>query len=496
MKKVLVLLTVILLYNGSYGQMEDNIWHFGRDGAGLDFSNCDPVVITNGALGDQWEGVASMCNRTTGQLLFYTDGQGAFNSNNVYMPNAQVGLWQTITQNIIIPQPGNDSIYYIILPEPQSDCALRNSYHLGMTYAIINMNLDSGLGDVVSFFNPLIDSGNCEKITAIRNANGQDIWLIGHRYRNDSFFVFNVTPLGIDTVPTYYNIGPVIRSNENTSYGTSCFDAIGELKPSPNGKKIAFTTYLSGITALFDFNDSTGVISNPINLSISPYGGYGVSFSPDNSKLYFGCNDTTQLLGAPNGYLFQFDISSGNQTTIQNSRSLIYHIDSVSYGSLKLGPNGKIYATLDDGYNTRGSQYLEVINNPDSSGLACNYAHHGVSLNGFYSGWGLNNIMERGNYCNSTGISSPNQTPRQISLYPNPTSTTFTLSYHLQNSQLSILNSQFKLLDISGRIVYSKIITGTTGREIIDASALSDGMYFYQLTSASESWKGKVVIQR
>jgi len=100
--------------------------------------------------------------------------------------------------------------------------------------------------------------------------------------------------------------------------------------------------------------------------------------------------------------------------------------------------------------------------------------------------------------CNNetTSIPSSNPIPPAISLYPNPTSGTLTFSYHLQNSQLSILNSQFKLIDISGRILYSHSISGREGKEIIDAAALSDGMYFYQLTSASESWQGKVIVEK
>jgi hypothetical protein len=78
-----------------------------------------------------------------------------------------------------------------------------------------------------------------------------------------------------------------------------------------------------------------------------------------------------------------------------------------------------------------------------------------------------------------------------FSLFPNPTSGAFTLSYHL-----STPDAAFQLIDISGRVVYKQIISGTIGKEIIDASALSNGMYFYQLTSATESRQGKVVVEK
>ena len=94
-------------------------------------------------------------------------------------------------------------------------------------------------------------------------------------------------------------------------------------------------------------------------------------------------------------------------------------------------------------------------------------------------------------YSIPNGVNSPESMQNAISLYPNPTSGTFTLSYHLSTPDAAL-----KIVDISGRVVYKQSFSGTTGKEIIDASALSNGMYFYQLTSASESWQGKVIVEK
>jgi len=90
--------------------------------------------------------------------------------------------------------------------------------------------------------------------------------------------------------------------------------------------------------------------------------------------------------------------------------------------------------------------------------------------------------------CFSAGINEI-KTNDNVSIYPNPTSGIFTLSY---NSQLSILNSQFKIYDVTGREVYTQAINNST-QLTIDISQLSKGIYFYQLTNHSETYRGKLV---
>ncbi len=91
----------------------------------------------------------------------------------------------------------------------------------------------------------------------------------------------------------------------------------------------------------------------------------------------------------------------------------------------------------------------------------------------------------------TTTVNEISFNPPQISLYPNPTTGTFALSYHLSTPDVVL-----QLLDISGRVVYKQSISGSIGNEIIDASALISGMYFWQLTSATETWQGKVFVEK
>jgi hypothetical protein len=80
-----------------------------------------------------------------------------------------------------------------------------------------------------------------------------------------------------------------------------------------------------------------------------------------------------------------------------------------------------------------------------------------------------------------------------ISLYPNPTSGTITLSYNSQlSSRLSRDNSQLKIYDVLGQQVYTQAITNPN-QTTINVFQLSNGVYFYQLTNGTETYRGKFV---
>ncbi len=76
------------------------------------------------------------------------------------------------------------------------------------------------------------------------------------------------------------------------------------------------------------------------------------------------------------------------------------------------------------------------------------------------------------------------------SIHPNPCHGSFTFSY--QNlSPTSI----FKMMDVTGKPVYTQTITGIEGTQKINASGLSDGVYYYEVVSDKKIMGvGKMVV--
>ena len=398
---------------------QNNNWMFGGTAVGLgipqtpgpslNFASCSPIV-ENDSPGAQFEGQTAISDSQTGNLLFYSSGSQIRNALGQLMPGGNlVATSNSISQNLIVKKPGSSTLYYHFSPETQAGSIISTA-NLGLngfSYSIIDMSQAGGLGAVVSSGNLLQPFENCEMVTGVYHANGQDIWIIGHKYGSNTFFAYLLTASGLNPSPIFSNVGPTIFTPGASNYANSNYDAVGELKASPDGTKLAFTTFYTGYTCLFQFNNNTGVVSNPIPLNLGS-AGYGVSFSQDNSKLYFSRVDATQggVSFLNNGSIVQFNISTYSQAAIQSSLYVVYS-SSTGFRSLKLGPNGKLYAartTLTSGGN--GSSYIAVINNPNLAGAACNFVNDGVFIGVNKGRWGLNNVIEEFYTCNNFNFTS------------------------------------------------------------------------------------------
>src|ERR1035437_2238722 len=92
----------------------------------------------------------------------------------------------------------------------------------------------------------------------------------------------------------------------------------------------------------------------------------------------------------------------------------------------------------------------------------------------------------------NTGINSPATNSNSIiSLYPNPTSGNFTITYHLNNNP----KASFQIIDVTGRIVYTTAISGTEGTQMISVPDLSNGIYYWEMiTNNGIEGKGKIAV--
>ncbi len=229
-----------------------------------------------------------------------------------------------------------------------------------------------------------------EKIAAVRDAGGTGWWVLMHGGEDNSFIRFKVdgnqvSPLSIQAIGSAYTNQPL-----NPYY------PIGEICFSPLGDKLLAVT-MTGIIDVFEFDRCSGQLSNwiplgapaPVDTGANTY--YGCSFSPDGTKIYVseGGNGITG-----GDRLFQFDLSA---IDIPASKTLLFtEVDSVAIGQHQLGPDGKIYITQvhwrswdDSNINHR---HLSVINDPNQPGLACNYVHQQLYLQGRYCTANLPNL--------------------------------------------------------------------------------------------------------
>ncbi len=358
--KHLILFIILVISHNSFAQKQNNQWRFGTAGA-IDFNTLPPSFITGAAL-STFEGSASVADRLTGALLFYTDGVKVWNANNQVMPNGMgllggtAALLSSTTAAVIVPKPGTNSLYYIVTIDEQSS-------NNGVRYSLIDMTLNGGLGDVVAGQkNIFLFQTNSEKLEVVPAADGLSYWLITHDIPGNIFFSFKIDNTGIQSTPIISQIG-----------GTQGNGA-GHMKINKQFNKIALGLLKLGSGSstqieLFDFNNATGIISNAIiwNYTFQVALIYGVEFSPNGKVLY-----VSDLQG-----LVQYDITQPTPLAIENSA---YQVSTSNNTSLQLGIDDKIYVN---------SGSLNAINCPNELGPACGYQTNVIANQTGGGGYGL-----------------------------------------------------------------------------------------------------------
>ncbi|HFS68152.1 MAG TPA: hypothetical protein ENK67_08060, partial [Flavobacteriia bacterium] len=367
MKKIIVLLSFILLGISSINaQNQADNWFFG-DHAGLNFSTGNPVPITGGALSTV-EGCSSFSDEN-GNLLFYTDGITVYNRNNQVMPNGNnLGGNPSSTQSgLIVPSPTTQNIFYLFTVGTNQVGNTGFPQNAGFKYYTVDMNAAGGLGDVIS--GPVNLSGSLsnqwtEKVTAVEADGCNGYWVVS--LVNNKFYAYYIDGSGVAASPVISTVGNTVN------------DVRGYLKISPDGTKLVAANMNAG-TFLYDFDIVTGQVSNGNQLNLLGNFGYGVEFSIDSKRLFISTGSYQQ--GSTEN-LYQFNLDLPDFNAINNSRFLVYSYTNTR-GALQLASNGKIYWASDS------TSSISVINNPENIGASVNYSHRSVSLGGQTSTQGL-----------------------------------------------------------------------------------------------------------
>jgi photosystem II stability/assembly factor-like uncharacterized protein len=362
-KKITIIALGLLIPHFLFSQHLADNWLFGD--FGLKFQDDSIIIQHDYAIHEnRGEGIISDKN---GNLLFYSDGFNVWNRNHELMPNGRNLLLAkgspAIHESLIVPKPGSDSIYYLFTVDPWN-----GQVASGLYYSIIDISKENGLGDVILRSKKILNNVS-NKITAVYHTNQHDVWLITQKHESNNYYSYLLSESGLSDLPVISSVGKSINSD---------FD--GQMKASPDGKKIAISYFLwvggEGYT-LFDFIGSTGELVNPMNFELPVYyrGCDGLEFSSDATKLFVIQTGSTGESG-----LYQFDITGQSFNDINDSRKLLYREDYNSFTQMQLAPNGKIYITKGGGGG--GTEHLGVIENPNDYGDKCIVKENGLYLDG------------------------------------------------------------------------------------------------------------------
>lgn len=384
--KILLPFFLILIFSSRtlHAQHEADHWYFGKK-AGITFSGGTATAAADGEL-LTLEGCTAISDPKTGALLFYTDGRTVWNSKHAVMQNGTglSGGYSATQSALIVPNPANILQYYVFtVSEAESTDSI-------LAYSLVSLETPDG---TVLTKNTVLQSGVSEKLTGTKDCSGKGYWVVTHARQSGTLYSFHVTKAGVEAIPVVSTYSPDI-SNFTGGY----------MKISPNRSKLALaSTETGGFLALFDFDPSTGRCSKfmKVNAPLQGNSFYGLSFSPDDSKLY------ASAIGVIS-FLYQYEVSVPDSLTIRSSLTILKA--GAFVGALQLGPDGKIYTTQN------GGGYLGVITKPNLKGTACDYRTDAILLSA-QCYLGLPNFMEYIFY-------TPSSTPTPFAYCLRPTAFT------------------------------------------------------------------------
>ena len=298
------------------------------------------------------EACASICDPTTGDLLFYTDG---------------VTVWNGFDDSIVATNiGGSQNSYHGVVIIPPTPCGAITRYHIFATW---EADSSPGTKDMMhssytvngtmvtqsSTPNGLLGVTASERIAVISKADCLGYWIVTQELNSTNA---HVVSLDNDT--------PTLHSVQTLSITPGGSWEEGQIKFSPNGKYLAWADAQSHEVQVMDFNITTATITPRHKIHNITFPS-GIEFSPNSQYVYY----------SGQGVVYQHDISlppgnfdSSTQTPISTST------DPQDYSSMQLGPDGKIYIV---GPNRTT---ISVIELPDNVVPTVGFKQDALDVNG------------------------------------------------------------------------------------------------------------------
>lgn len=420
---------------------------------------------------DLSNGGSFICD-STGQLLLVTNnceiydrnlqmvvGSDTLTPGPHYNSNCStIGFYTGVQMSIILPEMGNDSVYYVLNKDSEASNEYQTSIGKNLYLSVVVQKLDGSF--YVKERQHLIDTILLNgMLTAGINHDGTKWWTWVHGLNSNTYYKFLIGGEEVVQGPFTQSIGDVLTKDD---YG------IGQVTFSPDMTKLGIHTRNNNIS-LYDFDNETGELSNFRKIGYPDDGEYarGLMFSPNSRFVYFSTVHN----------LYQADLQDSSVVHIAFHESVDEDNWPVGIGRMKLGPDCRLY--IDPGSTT---YYIHVIHQPNEKGLDCMFQARAIRMPTILSHYIPNSPMYRFNgdcdnniqFLLSDAEEVHEEMDNFIQVLPNPASDLVKLK-----AGFSLEDCDIVFYDASGRTMLQKKMLGNDIS--VDVSKWPNGMYYVQV---------------
>jgi hypothetical protein len=309
---------------------------------------------------------------SSGNLLFYCNGERVYNKNHQTMSNGD-GLvtngngygYVQAQSSIIIAKPGESKLYYLLHWEKgylsNGDVVAKKLF-----LNIVDMNENNGLGKVTLKRDLILEDTLVPgKLNAVKHANGRDWWVIMPERNTNKYYRLLISDADSILVDKIAFDHPI----EN-GLGQSVFSPDGEIFVIASGINAMLPSYIN----IFNFDRCSGLLSNQRSSTYDSIGfGAFVAISPNSRYLYLSHLQ----------FLVQYDLTASDifatEQLIARHNEKLSGIFPSYWSRAQLAPDGRIYLST-----TAATFNMHTINYPDRGGDSCRFVQDAVPLQ-FYN---------------------------------------------------------------------------------------------------------------
>lgn len=376
--QVLLCLCLNVLIQHSGIAQHGNIWALGYK-RGINF-NVNPISLIKTSIVKDTAFVDQNGNSLTtsesvsysdckGQLMVYGSSRQLWNKNHKPMKNGYIADSKELGL-LLVPMPKSQRYLYFFY-HVFSGGACNNRY---LKCALIDLYGDNGAGEVI-YKNRIVGSGGGSNITYAKHANNTDLWIL-HGENDLITNCYLLSDTGLNIIPVVNQVYSdnyclnTFTSNYHNNKGATPYAYSMKLTRDRKNlicSGIDSSTTKLGCVLMYDFNNSTGKITNPqvlmkfsdIPIKSGTFQGNFIynEISPNDSFIY-----VAEMVNIGKYSIVQINRRTKQKITVFRPKVSIY--------GFQIGPNGQIYFT--SLAPTADKIDLFAITKPNLRGTKCN----------------------------------------------------------------------------------------------------------------------------